>query len=458
MQAHTLIEKRNFTQISNNLINDNNISSCAFWVISYALSKPKFWKFNAKNIRKQKGWSREKLAKVLKECEDNRYLFKRKISLGKAKGFRTFWIWSEKKMDEKYLELLKNKSNNELLEIMNEIEKIKQSEIKLKEINKITTNTYEEDNNDELDELDDVEEINSYFQNEELKKENIENSSDYIDNSPEHSDDFDDSPERLYQSIDRSDEYPDVGTEEEKESKPYCKHQIDTFINFHIKQEDKKYAEVLRNWCYYKIEKGQIFNSYPNIAKELKDIIELSGSSLFEAEYLVWWNMNKNYLKLYKASKDEVSLNSYRNRNSKKEEIFKQVNSKVNSKVLSTEEEIERKTDTYDINKKPYKNIEDPVLKEFDDKLWMNFGKFTYLNWFDNTKLKIKNDTIEIHCGNRFVCDEIEKKYMRDTNYGSKGVRQGIETIAKNLNERPIKKVNVVFDFDLRFMWEDKKN
>lgn len=289
------------------------------------------------------------------------------------------------------------------------------------------------------------------------KQKSIENSTDSSDDSLEP--DFDESLEPDFdESLELSDEYPDVGTEEEKESKPYCKHQIDTFINFHMKQEDKKYAEVLRNWCYYKIEKGQIFNSYPNIAKELKDIIELSGGSLFEAEYLVWWNMNKNYLKLYKASKDEVSLNSYRNRNSKKEEIFKQVNSKVNSKVLSAEEEIERKTDTYDINKKPYKNIEDPVLKEFDDKLWMNFGKFTYLNWFDNTRLKIKNDTIEIHCGNRFVCDEIEKKYMRDANYGSKGVRQGIETIAKNLNERPITKVNVVFDFDLRFMWEDEKN
>lgn len=59
--------KRNFTQIPNDLINDNKISRDARFLFVYLCSKPDDWKFHTSVIEKDMGFSKDTRIKYMKE-------------------------------------------------------------------------------------------------------------------------------------------------------------------------------------------------------------------------------------------------------------------------------------------------------------------------------------------------------------------------------------------------------
>ncbi|MGL5203427.1 hypothetical protein [Cetobacterium sp.] len=70
-------KKKNFTTISNTFINDPNLSLGAVALGSKLLSKPSNWVINPPALSKELKLGREKVAKLIRELEENSYLYKK---------------------------------------------------------------------------------------------------------------------------------------------------------------------------------------------------------------------------------------------------------------------------------------------------------------------------------------------------------------------------------------------
>lgn len=94
--------ERNFTIISNNLVTDTSISTDAFRIMCYLLSKPKSWRANEKDISRQLGLVKEPgrrskvYARAIRELKEAGYL---EIRRG-GHGFSTWTLREPKKSDD----------------------------------------------------------------------------------------------------------------------------------------------------------------------------------------------------------------------------------------------------------------------------------------------------------------------------------------------------------------------
>jgi predicted transcriptional regulator len=72
-------EQGNFTQIHNNLINDNKISTTAKAILIYMLSKYDDWNFYEGDIMKHFTDGKTKIKNGIKELIDKRYITRLKV-------------------------------------------------------------------------------------------------------------------------------------------------------------------------------------------------------------------------------------------------------------------------------------------------------------------------------------------------------------------------------------------
>lgn len=71
--------RENFTIVPNELLNSNKLSLQAKALYCYLISKPKHWKFADRRIATQMKEHRNTIQKYLKELEDNKLLYRRKL-------------------------------------------------------------------------------------------------------------------------------------------------------------------------------------------------------------------------------------------------------------------------------------------------------------------------------------------------------------------------------------------
>lgn len=83
--------KKNFTIIGNEIINNEDLSAMARFILMYLLSKPQDWKVSARRLEKGTGLSREKIGKCLRELEVNHYAELQRIQYDNGKFAGTYW-------------------------------------------------------------------------------------------------------------------------------------------------------------------------------------------------------------------------------------------------------------------------------------------------------------------------------------------------------------------------------
>lgn len=80
-------ENTGFTQISNNLLNNENLSAKAKGLYAFLFSKPTGWDFSGDRIAKQFSDGRKSIYKGLIELEDNNYIKRKRLPNGKMEYF-----------------------------------------------------------------------------------------------------------------------------------------------------------------------------------------------------------------------------------------------------------------------------------------------------------------------------------------------------------------------------------
>ena len=75
-------QKKNFTQISNKLLNDNNLSFKAKGLFAFMDSKPDKWNFTIKSIASQTKEGIESISSAMKELKNNGYMTYKKYKDG----------------------------------------------------------------------------------------------------------------------------------------------------------------------------------------------------------------------------------------------------------------------------------------------------------------------------------------------------------------------------------------
>lgn len=77
-------QKINFTQITNELLNDHNISSTAKGIYCYMYSKPDEWEFTIKKMQSQLKEGYDAISRALKELKENGWIVYEKQKNGKS--------------------------------------------------------------------------------------------------------------------------------------------------------------------------------------------------------------------------------------------------------------------------------------------------------------------------------------------------------------------------------------
>ena len=114
-------KKKNFTTISNNFLNDPNLSLNAIALGSKLLSKPSNWIINPSALSKELNIGRDKLAKIILELEQNNYLYKKYANIvfakkGEQKVF--YYLSDSKELISEISSLDKNKDSHSQLPLL----------------------------------------------------------------------------------------------------------------------------------------------------------------------------------------------------------------------------------------------------------------------------------------------------------------------------------------------------
>lgn len=76
-----------FTQVANEVLNDNNLSFKAKGLYAYLFSKPDDWDFSAHRIKLEASDGRDSVLSALKELEEKGYLQRKKLPSGRTEYF-----------------------------------------------------------------------------------------------------------------------------------------------------------------------------------------------------------------------------------------------------------------------------------------------------------------------------------------------------------------------------------
>lgn len=115
------LTKKDFTMVSNNLLTDSNISFGAKGLLSLMLSRPADWQFFKTELIKNSSDSMHSVTKLIKELEENRYLFKfKKANKGKGAGFTWIWLFKDEPLSDEEIEKIKDFYNLSKIELSND--------------------------------------------------------------------------------------------------------------------------------------------------------------------------------------------------------------------------------------------------------------------------------------------------------------------------------------------------
>ena len=199
-----------------------------------------------------------------------------------------------------------------------------------------------------------------------------------------------------------------------------------------LQTEQPKYFLPMSKWIGYKLEREHNFSNVQNIQFELDSMTEIVKETGLDPDYLVDWNISKNYLKLFKPEKKE------------------------NNSVISENNQVKREEiDEYDIKNMPKIKEEDEIIRRLKERIYKNFGYYIYSAWFsdiifDRHNLQHKQRLI-IRCGNQFILDKIEKNYLKDIVYPGNIIKLGLESLVKEVfkeNEEDNEETEIVFTKD----------
>lgn len=199
-----------------------------------------------------------------------------------------------------------------------------------------------------------------------------------------------------------------------------------------LQTEQPKYFLPMSKWIVYKLEREHNFSNVQNIQFELDSMMEIVKETGLDPDYLVDWNISKNYLKLFKPEKKE------------------------NNSVISENNQVKREEiDEYDIKNMPKIKEEDEIIRRLKERIYKNFGYYIYSAWFsdiifDRHNLQHKQRLI-IRCGNQFILDKIEKNYLKDIVYPGNIIKLGLESLVKEIfkeNEKDNEEIEIIFTKD----------
>ena len=90
MKIDFITNKVPFTQVSNELLNDNTLTLKAKGLFAYLYSKPDEWDFSYERIANDHMESKGTILKILKELERGGYLVRKKLKTGRVSYFLTY--------------------------------------------------------------------------------------------------------------------------------------------------------------------------------------------------------------------------------------------------------------------------------------------------------------------------------------------------------------------------------
>lgn len=197
------------------------------------------------------------------------------------------------------------------------------------------------------------------------------------------------------------------------EDKNKTEEQPNLVANFlkNLPTEQKKYFLPLSKWLGYKLEKGHKFENYQNIKHELDVLIEIENNTHYDPNYVVDWNISKNYLALFKPfEKKKDTTNTSEETNLEEQPI-----------------------DIFDPSLMPTVSESNELVAKFREKIYKNYGYHSYSSWFSNLTIEVKENKIYLQSENQFILEEIKNKYLKDVIYPNNVVKRGLETLAKTV-------------------------
>ncbi|MGL5189240.1 MAG: hypothetical protein ACRC7S_06250 [Cetobacterium sp.] len=114
------LTRNNYTQISNKILLDKNLSFGAKGLLCLMLSRPDGWQFYNWELAKKSNDTEYAVKKLIKELTEAKYLYRlRKANKGKGKGFRWIWIFKDEPLTDEEIEKVKSFYNPNKMEVSN---------------------------------------------------------------------------------------------------------------------------------------------------------------------------------------------------------------------------------------------------------------------------------------------------------------------------------------------------
>ena len=392
--------RNNFTQISNKAIEDEDLSCESFWLVAYAMSKPDNWRFYCSDIKKQKGFGKKKLSKTIKECEDKRYLYKRAISLGRAKGFFYVWFWNDEKFSDEDIEYLKSIPNKDFLDKNYSIDTAENQRYGGKVVN---CNIDENTENTTIDNSLRMT-INLPFPKNQHIVKNAEKSTKFTLGHFEH-----------YRKSD-----PHNNTILNNNTNIYIDHEKN--LNFDNFKEEM--VEPLKRWCEYKeIGKGQPLNQF-SLNETYEFLLTISSGSKEYAERIVSHCILKNWTQLF-SIRGENKKPKLKETIYKDKQNYKEIDNASKTESIPIETEIPPKIST------EYYKIKDEASEEFLEEVSRCFEINNYKAWLEDIKYTFSGNVVNLYFRNTFVRDFVARDYLQGVCKGDKIIRRGLKDLIK---------------------------